>query len=135
MDEVELAPAERPVPLGVVDQELAVRRHEGGLHGREVGADDVRVRVRVGEGDRPRARAAADVEDGVEGGAGERGEVEGVVGGHEPHHVLEVQPGLFEGVVGEVVCWEILVGGKEGEERYQCGVDDGVWLGYTLPSS
>ena len=47
----------------VVDFELQVGRHVGGLDGGEVGADDGGAGVLVGEVDGPDAGAGADVED------------------------------------------------------------------------
>jgi hypothetical protein len=68
VDEVEaLVWAEDPLGLCVVDVELCVWGHPGGLDGGEVGAEDIAAGVFVGKVYGPDAGAGADVEDAVGG--------------------------------------------------------------------
>lgn len=106
MDEVETLFRESPYFVGVVDFEFAVRRHEGGLGGREIGADDLGGGVLVCEIDRPDPRARADVEDFLYVVAN-WGEVEFVVKGHEEEVVGDV----------EMVCCLFVVWAPRSKQR------------------
>ena len=74
VDVVELL-VEGPVGFGIVDDEVAVWRHETWLDGGQVGTCNARVWVLVCKVDGPDAGAAADVEDFVEIRRVERGAV------------------------------------------------------------
>lgn len=63
VDEVEGILRIGPFRGGVVDFEAEVRGDEGGLDGREIGADDSGRRILVGEVDGPDTGAGGDVED------------------------------------------------------------------------
>ena len=62
VDVVERVPLKRPLVLGIVDLELAIRRHPLRLHAGNVGANNGGGRVLVRKVNRPDAGAGADVE-------------------------------------------------------------------------
>ncbi len=102
VDEVE-GLGEGPLALGVVDVELAVGRHPGGLDGREVRADHDGGGELVRNLDRPDACAGADVEDALWGWVSDGSGVQRAVEGHLEDVVEEVEPVLLLLVVGEEV--------------------------------
>jgi hypothetical protein len=91
-----------PVALGIVNVELCIWGHPGGLDGRQVCADDLGLWVLVGEVNGPDAGAGADIEDaagrGVDGGV-----VELAAEDHGEDVVQQVEAVLLLLVVGQDV--------------------------------
>lgn len=91
-----------PLALGVVDVELCIGGHPGGLDGAEVGAKDVAARVLVGKVNGPDAGAGANVEGPARGGA-DGGVVQLAVEDEGEDVVQQVEAVLLLLVVGQDV--------------------------------
>ncbi|OSS49166.1 hypothetical protein B5807_05634 [Epicoccum nigrum] len=104
VDEVEgLVWAIDPLALCVVDVELCVRRHPGGLDGAQVGAKDLAARVLVGKVDGPYAGTGANVEDSA-GRRRDGGIVQLAAQDQGEDVVQQVEAVLLLLVVGQRVC-------------------------------